>query len=300
MTGKIVIRVGGLGGYGSDVEPGTFHEYYHVDGLSGSSESLGRGAVEGTQEERQQWQAAGRAFQETLLDASRRLHRIRRRWRRLPGGRRRTERARQEYRERTERATEAYRPVREEIERRLAWHRAEEKRKEAEHQAWRRAYEERQERHRAVGGQEVWGWAVTGEGESAEVIVFRHDVPTDVPPGGRRSEQPLDARELESALLELAREGVTAIVWDEAARDALVAECAAFDPYPSLDIWWSAVTRRYWRSPQEPPEQRPEPRGRSSGASPGTSHHSSHGDGGYGGGDHGGGGYGGGFSFGGY
>ncbi|MET9324434.1 hypothetical protein ABZX75_30385 [Streptomyces sp. NPDC003038] len=302
MSGPILIRVGSGGRPGSAVDPNVVHPSFYVDEFSSRrGEELGRDLVEGTKGERLRWQAAGRAYRKVISDAAVRLYRVRRRtWLlRLPGGRRRLERAEAEYRKRTVAATEVYRPVYEEIERRLEAGRAERERRTEEWQRQRLEEEVRKravrERYAEVGEKAVWGWSVTGKGAAATARVFRHDVPAfRAPPlTERQSEQPLNARALEEALLGLSEDGVTVVEWEATSCRAVVDECSVPGTRASFGQWWSAVTSRHWPSPEEPPRPpRPLPGG--SAASSGSSHHGSHGShGDAGGGDHGGGGYGG-------
>ncbi|MGW0366731.1 hypothetical protein [Streptomyces sp. NPDC002990] len=304
MSGPILIRVGSDGRPGSAVDPDVVHPSFYVDEFSSRhGEPLGRDLVEGTKEERLRWQAAGRAYRKQVGEASAKLHRARgRTWlRRLPGGRRRAERAEAEYRKRTAAATEVYRPVYEEIARRLEAGRAERGRRTEEWQRQRRREELRKravrERYAELGEKAVWGWFVT-EGpkrQAATARVFRHDVPAlrALPSSARRSGQPLTAQALEEALLGLSQDGVAVVEWEAASCKAVVDECSVPGTRASFAQWWSAVTSGQWPSPHEPPRL-PRQRPGGSGAPAGSSHHGgreSHGD--AGGGGPGEGGYGG-------
>jgi hypothetical protein len=251
-----------------------------LDGEPCSSYSVGRhgrgalgwNAVLGTRDEREKWRAAGERFDRQVSEAHRAYravthHRV---GRHLPGARRRAERAKERFRVELAAAEEQYRPVREEIARRLAVH-AEEERRAREERARRweaerhaeeerkRLRRERQERHRAVGARAVWGWIVDEGGTS--VFVHRYDVPPaqPLPTGSRRSESARDARKLEKDLLRLGQEGVPNVVWDQAAREAVVVECSTPEEPTPFEEWWADVTRRRWRSSKEVPPPGPRP-----------------------------------------
>ncbi len=292
MTGSVMIRVH-RSGCGSAVSEGQFFYSYSVDDFTGDSSGLGRNVVAGTEAEQQQWRTAARRHDAAILDANAKLGKAeRRRWlRRLPGGRRRLERARQRYREQTDAATQIYRPVYEEIERRLAAHQGQNEELERQLQIWESQRQEQQNRYRSVGRKAVWGWIVIEKRGTSTVWIFRHDVPANPqwspPEGARRSEEPLTAAGLEKALLSLAAAGVSEITWDAAARQKVVDECSTPDLPARFDDWWQAVTRKHWPTPKKFPAPDPPRPTRRSGRYSGTSHHSSHG---VGGGDGGGGG----------
>ncbi|MFI2430532.1 hypothetical protein [Streptomyces sp. NPDC018693] len=254
---------------------GHSYSYYPVGRVGAGN--LGTDAVRATDAEREEWRTAAERLRERVAEAERAcravthhgLHRY------LPGARRRMIRAKERFRAELAAAEGEYLPVRQEIERRLAAHKEEERlaretrrfRWEAEQLERRRNFRERQARYRAMAKRAVWGWGVGAAGTT--VYIHRHDVPlaTPQPLGPRRSEAPLTARDLETDLVRLGQEGIPHAEWDEAAQQAVATECSAPDNPASFEEWWLNVTDLTWRSPKRiPPPRPPQPPGRGSGS----------------------------------
>ncbi|WP_263167620.1 hypothetical protein [Streptomyces sp. SCSIO ZS0520] len=253
---------------------------YYAISSTGPRGSLGWDAVRGLATEWARWQAAEERFHAEVREA----------WeayraavpegaaRLLPGARRRSARAEERMSRALDEAEERYRPVREELERRLARHEREERRAreerahhwEAERLAARereRVRRERADRCSALAVRPLWGWRLDESGETA--YVHRHDVdPAEAPPAGTRgSTRPWCAYDLEDQLLRLGAEGTRRLVWDQAAREAVVVECSTPRDPMAFEEWWATVTRRRWTSSQLiPPPEPPAP-------DPGTSPH---------------------------
>ncbi|MEV8394314.1 MULTISPECIES: hypothetical protein [unclassified Streptomyces] len=293
---------------------GTGCSYYPVGRSQGGM--LGWNAVRGTSAEQVEWRAAADGFYDAVREAGNAYGVVVwGRGRRLPGARRRKERAAERFHEAMAAAEEDYAPVRAEIERRLAAE-AEQARRDREERErrWEAERAEEQARRQAakaleaarkarcyeLARQRVWEWAVV-EDEArggTEIWVGRHDVRAGqpLPASSQRSGRPLTARSLERKLHGLRDElDLTDVRWEQAAMERVVAECSTPDDLVPFEVWWATVTARHWHSsrqvPPPPPPSPPHPS-----AGPGRAHGHSGSDYGGIGGDFGGGGYGGGFS----
>ncbi|MCL7380519.1 hypothetical protein [Streptomyces sp. 35G-GA-8] len=293
---------------------GTGCSYYHVGRSHGGM--LGWNAVRGTSAEQAEWRAAADRFYGAVGEAENAYGEVvRGRARRLPGARRRKERAAGRFHEAMAAAEEDYAPVRAEIERRLAveeeqarrdreererrWEaeRAEEK---ARRQAAKALAAARKARCYELARRRVWEWAVVEDEArgATEIRVGRHDVRAGqpLPASSRRSERPLTARSLERKLLGLRDElDLTDVRWEQAAMDRVVAECSTPDDPVPFEVWWATVTARHWHSSRQVPPPSPPPSPHPPDG-PGRAYGHSGSDYGGIGGDFGGGGYGGGFS----
>ncbi|MGW2259037.1 hypothetical protein ACWCXE_14530 [Streptomyces sp. NPDC001780] len=278
---------------------------YHPVSRSGTG-MLGWTAVRGTRAEKDEWQAAADQFSAAVQEAQDAYQAVvRGKGRHLPGARRRKERAAERFREAAAVAEERYAPVRAEIGRRLAAEAERARREREEHERrWAAERAEEEERRRVaqaraarchdLARRKVWSWAVVGGGErgGTEILVHRLDVGTGqpMPASSRRSALPLSAGSLEQELHGLRDElGLTAVRWERAARELVVAECSTPDDPVPFEDWWATVTVRHWPSSRQvPPPPPPAGPGRRAYGFSGSDY------GGMGG-DHGGGGYGGGF-----
>jgi hypothetical protein len=151
-------------------------------------------------------------------------------------------------------AEEEYRPVREEIARRLAEYREEQKAAELE----RRREQERQHSVMAtIAAKRVWLYRA--DAADSPVLVYRADVPSAVGLRDLRagsSEQRLTAQQLEQHLLVVHRDRVrtTEFQWNEAARAEVERECRALDVSVTFESWWSEVTTTQWTATTHGPQ----------------------------------------------
>ncbi|HEX2316773.1 MAG TPA: hypothetical protein VHJ17_23710 [Thermomonospora sp.] len=244
-------------------------------------EGAGKGPVRvpGTEEDRERWTAARRRFEEDAAYAAAVWKAPVSWWRRvrwLPGYRAEQRRRRAEYTARWARAEERYRAVHEEIRARADAVRQEQERAE-------RAARERHDRLASVAHRSVWGWVRKGQ---KVAVVFRHDA------GDGRLRADSSARGPSPLAVvgdELYEYGITRVRWDDAAKKAVAADCAAAGHPLTFAEWWAEFGP--WEKPHQGPSawstnrpRWPVPTRRSrERLARGTSHHSSHGVGDYGG-----------------
>lgn len=176
-----------------------------------------------------------------------------------------------------EQAAEIYRPVREEIERRVVEHTAEDR---AAAQAIEKETEHWEEVFLQIAGECSWACA-----ESADaVFVHRCGVPPQdaLPDSARSASAQLTTEELENLLAGSADVvGGRVIRWDARARAETEKECRERGMPVTFHTWWRWVTGRHWRETSYGPNVPDRPGSYDAGARGGGYGSSTSGSGGY-------------------